>query len=265
MIKFLFPLMLLAVLMVACTPTSDDETLPTRVVLPTDEIAIPENATEQVIDPLEQSTEAPIDPLENATEAPIDPLEQSTEAPIDPLENATEEPIDPLEQSTETVIDPLEQSTETVIDPLTNNNPPIVIPPLQETQPPAPTQSGGGLTVIMPTLDLSNLPTSVPTPTPYPLVDNFANLTESQQVIRITGTVEIFIEPIRDDDIYLLRDANGVAIELLWDYTTIDNIPGRGQIIEAIGTIQTSPYGHSALLMNVISIVPLSVLDESDM
>ncbi len=207
MMKSLIPLMLLTLLMVACTPTSDDETLPTRVVLPTDTIA-------------EAVTEMPIDPLENVTEAPIDPL--------------------------------------------TNNNPPIVIPPLaQVTQPPTPTQSGG-LTVVMPTFDLTNLPTSVPTPTPYPLVENFANLRESSQIIRLKGTVEIFIEPVRDDDIYLLRDANGVAVELLWDYATIDNIPGRGQVIEAIGTIRASPYGHSALLMDTISIVPLSVLDERD-
>jgi hypothetical protein len=275
-----FCYMLIIALTIACTP-SEDDTLPTRVILPTDSIAIAETATEPVIDPLESATEPVIDPLESATEPVIDPLESATEPVIDPLESATEPVIDPLESATEPVIDPLESATEAVIDPLENatevvidplppvpSNPtPIVIPPMppaQQTQPPTITPSSGGLIVVMPTFDLTNLPTSVPTPTPYPLVENFATLVESPQIVRITGTVEIFIEPVRDDDIFLLRDRNGVAIELIWDYATIDYIPGRGQVIEAIGVIRNSPYGHSALMMETISIVPITQIDERD-
>jgi len=232
-------LFVLLIAIVGCTPTTDDTTLPTRVVLPTD--AVGESATEAVIDPLESATEAVIDPLESSTEAVIDPLESSTEA----------------------VIDPLESSTEAVIDPLAVA--PIVIPPQQNIPPnPAiPTQQGG-LTVVMPTFDMGNLPTSVPTATPYPLTQNFANLRESSQVIRLIGTVEIFIEPVRDDDIVLLRGADGVAVELLWDITTIDNIPSRGQIIEAIGTLVISGAGHSTLQMNTTNIVPITAVDETD-
>lgn len=236
MMKSLIPILLI-ILLAACTPTSDEAALPTRVILPTDSIAIAENATEAVIDPLEQATEPVIDPLERATEMVVDPLERATQMVIDPL------------------------------PPAPNNPAPIVIPPLpqvQQTELPTITPSTGGLIVIMPTFDLTNLPTSVPTPTPYPLVENFATLVESPQIVRITGTVEIFIEPVRDDDIFLLRDRNGVAIELIWDYATIDYIPGRGQIVEAIGVIRNSPYGHSALMMETISIVPLTPLDERD-
>jgi len=268
--------------MVACTPTSEDNTLPTRVILPTNaELATEsvidplETATESVIDPLETATESVIDPLENATESVIDPLETATESVIDPLENATESVIDPLplsspqanipaEAVTESVIDPLESVTESVIDPLGSNNPPpIVIPPLQQTLPPVATQPND-LNVVMPTIDLSNLPTSVPTPTPYPLVENFANLTESMQIIRIKGTVEIMYNEETRDDIYLLRDVNNFPVELIWDYETIDNLPGRGQTIEAIGTIRSSRYPHASLILDTISIIPITPADESN-
>jgi len=81
--------------------------------------------------------------------------------------------------------------------------------------------------------------------------------------VRLTGTVEIFIDRVRDDDIFLVKDANGVAVELLWDVTTIDYIPAQGQVIEAIGTVAISKYGHSPFVMTTISIVPLSAVDET--
>jgi len=270
-------LLILLLVMVACTPTSEDNTLPTRVILPTDaELATEsvidplETATESVIDPLETATESVIDPLETATESVIDPLETATESVIDPLESATESVIDPLPQAnipaeavTESVIDPLESATESVIDPLGSNNPPpIVIPPLQQTQPPVAVPTNN-LNVVMPTFDLSNLPTSVPTATPYPLVETFANLTESTQVVRLKGIVEIMYNEETSDDIYLLRDVNNFPVELIWDYETIDNLPGRGQTIEAIGTIRSSLYPHASLILDTISIIPVTLADES--
>jgi hypothetical protein len=280
--KKILLLLMLLIGITACTPSTDDGVLPTRVILPTDAIAVAENATEAVIDPLEGvATDSVVDPIEGvATDFVVDPLEGvPTDSVVDPLEGvATDFVVDPLEGvatdfvvdpiegvATDFVVDPLEGvATDFVVDPLpivpTNTSAPIVIPAIQ-TQPPTPTASNG-ITVVMPTFDMNNLPTSVPTPTPYPLVQDFANLTEGTQVVRLTGTVEIFIEPAREDDIVLLRDVNNVGIELIWDSATIDYIPGRGQIIEAIGTIRVTKSGQSPLQLVTISIIPLTELDE---
>lgn len=223
--------LIIMMLMVACTP-AEDNTLPTRVVLPTDANTVAE--TTPSIDLIAETT--PTIDLIAETTPTIDLIAEVT-APVDTITNPTAIPSN-------------------------NNTAPIVIP-AQQTQLPTITPAGD-LNVVMPTFDLTNLPTSIPTATPYPVVENFGTVAPSTQLVRLRGTIEVFIEPVRDDDIFLLRGADGVAIELLWDIQTIDYIPARAQVIEAFGIIETSNTGHSTLLMKTQSIVPITAADEGD-